>query len=683
MSDLCWLPATELAALIRARKLWRVELTEALLARIERLNPTLNAFCAVTADVARQGAKIAEAAIMHGEPLGAVHGVPVSIKDVLFTRGIVTTGGSRMFADFVPEEDAIAVERLKAAVAAGLGPLALGTDGGGSIRIPAAFCGVYGFKPSFGRIPSGPGFPGWETFTVPAPMTRTVRDAALMLDVLAGPDDRDRHSLPAMAGSYLAACDEPIQGWSVAWSPDLGYAQVEPEVIRLTEEAAGVFEALGCRVETVATGWENPEETFATMAAAEMYANWGDRLPEWRDRMDRTLVRFLERGGGVTIGEYLRAARRRREFWLEAQGFLARFDLLLTPTVPVPPFAGDGSWPREIAGEEGGPPGWGGLPPLRFAWVSPTPACPWGFRSGGAVTPIARCSRRRPSWRRRVPGPPRGRRWTDAEGVPLPPVRAPAPGRGFSPAAPAACGPDPGRPPALRAGNRPGEPRRGGSHGGGEDRGGARLVRRAGHPHGDALVALDRQSHPRARRGRRRPPGDRDEDGRVDRGRPGRAARDARAADRPAGPAPPRGAQGAQGGGVGDAPARADAPQRGGGVRRQAGDRGCRQRVPPGGVHPRGTVRRDPRRPHPRRRGQVSLHLRLPRSRADHPHLGRGAPLRLHALAERVQRVLLLRRPLAGLPQDRLPPCHPELPAPAAALRPVAAAPAFPGPSGP
>src|SRR3972149_6406860 len=115
MSALCWLPAMELAALIRARKLSPVELTEALLARIERLNPTLNAFCAVTADVARQGAKIAAAALMPGEPLGAVHGVPVSVKDVLFTRGIVTTGGSRIFADFVPEEDAIAVERVKGA----------------------------------------------------------------------------------------------------------------------------------------------------------------------------------------------------------------------------------------------------------------------------------------------------------------------------------------------------------------------------------------------------------------------------------------------------------------------------------------------------------------------------------------------------------------------------------------
>lgn len=428
--DLCWTPATELVALIRARKLSPVELTEAVLARVERLNPGINAFCAITQDQARQGAKIAEAALMHGESFGALHGVPVSIKDVIFTRGSVTTGGSRIFADFVPEEDAITVERLRAAgavilgktntpefghktlgenplfgatrnpwrfdltpggssagagaaVAAGLGPLALGTDGGGSIRIPASFCGVYGFKPSFGRVPSGPGFPGWETFTVAGPMTRTVRDAALMLDVLAGPDDRDRHSLPSEGRSYLEACEESIAGWSVAWSPDLGVAQVEPEVARITEEAAAVFEALGCRVETVATGWEDSEEIFTVMAAAEMYAAWRERLPDWRDRMDPTLVRYLERGGGVTIGEYLQAARRRREFWTQVQGFLARFDLLLTPTVAVPPFAGGGFWPREIAGQKVSPLGW-----MAFTYPfnltgQPAASIPAGFTADG------------------------------------------------------------------------------------------------------------------------------------------------------------------------------------------------------------------------------------------------------------------------------------------------------------
>lgn len=403
--ELCWTPATELSALIRARRLSPVDLTEAVLDRIGRLNPALNAFCTVSDDLAREGAKIAEAALAHGEPLGPLHGIPVSIKDLIFTRGVRTTGGSRLFADFTPDEDAVAVERLRAAgavilgktntpefghkgvtdnllfgptrnpwnrertaggssggagaaVAAGLGPLALGTDGGGSIRIPASFCGIYGLKPSFGRIPSGPGFPGWETFSVLGPMTRTVRDAALMLDVLAGPDDRDRHSLPRPNGAYLAAVEEPIAGWSVAWSPTLGYARVDPEVARIAEAAAATFEALGCRVETVAGGWEDPEEIFAVMAAAETYGAWGDRLKADRERMDPTLVRVLERGERVTLGEYLRAARRRRELWSRVQGFLARFDLLLTPTVAVAPFAGEGFGPQEIAGHSATPLAW-------------------------------------------------------------------------------------------------------------------------------------------------------------------------------------------------------------------------------------------------------------------------------------------------------------------------------------
>ncbi|HUO65822.1 MAG TPA: amidase family protein, partial [Terriglobales bacterium] len=245
--DLCWLPALELAALIRGKKVSPVEVTDAVLARIERVNPALNAFCTVTAEEARDAAQAAEVAVMTGEELGALHGVPVSIKDLVFTRRVLTTGGSRLFAEHVPEEDAVCVERLKgagavligktstpefghkgvtdsplfgitrnpwnpsltpggssggagAAVAAGLGPLAVGTDGGGSIRIPASFCGIYGLKPSFGRVPQGPGFPGWETFSATGPMTRTVRDAAAMLDAMAGPDDRDRLSLPVDNG---------------------------------------------------------------------------------------------------------------------------------------------------------------------------------------------------------------------------------------------------------------------------------------------------------------------------------------------------------------------------------------------------------------------------------------------------------------------------------------------------
>lgn len=203
-ADLPWRSAQELAALIRGKQVSPVEVVEALLARIERLNPTLNCYATVTAEEAREAAVAAEVEVVTGEILGPLHGVPVSIKDLLFTRRVLTTGGSRLFADHVPEEDSVCVERLKgagaiivgktttpefghkavtdspllgitrnpwnpaltpggssggagAAVAAGLGPLAVGTDGGGSIRIPAAFCGIYGLKPSFGRVPQAPG----------------------------------------------------------------------------------------------------------------------------------------------------------------------------------------------------------------------------------------------------------------------------------------------------------------------------------------------------------------------------------------------------------------------------------------------------------------------------------------------------------------------------------------------
>src|SRR3989441_5747138 len=243
VDELVWRPATELAALIRSKQISPVELTEALLARIDALNPRLNAFCLVAHDVARRGAREAEIAVAKGEPLGKVHGVPMSIKDVIFTRGLRTTGGSRLFAEAMPHDDAIPGARLRAAggvvlgktttsefghkaltesplfgvtrnpwnleltpggssgggavaVASGLGPVALGTDAGGSLRIPASFCGVDGFQPSRGRVPDTLGFPGYEHVNCPGPPTRSVRDAPPVPDVIRGGDDRDRFSLP-------------------------------------------------------------------------------------------------------------------------------------------------------------------------------------------------------------------------------------------------------------------------------------------------------------------------------------------------------------------------------------------------------------------------------------------------------------------------------------------------------
>jgi aspartyl-tRNA(Asn)/glutamyl-tRNA(Gln) amidotransferase subunit A len=403
--DLAWRSALELAGLVRAKQISPLEITDALLARIEAVNPRLNAFCLVSADLARALAREAEIAVMKGEPLGPLHGVPVSIKDVIATKGLVTTGGSRLFAEAVPEEDAVAVGRLRAAgavilgktntsefghkgvtenplfgitrnpwnpaltpggssggaaaaVASGLGPLALGTDGGGSVRLPASFCHVFGFKPSYGRVPQYPRFPGWERVGHTGPITRTVRDAAALLDVIAGGDDRDRRSLPREPGSYLEACEGGVKGRHVAWTPDLGYAVVDPAVLALCENAAAEFESLGCHVEVVNPGWENPEEVFGTMVAAQFYAAWSDRLPDAEALMDPSLVKFIRHGGAVSARDYLAACARVETYWQEAQSFLQRFDLLLTPTVAVPPFPADGRPPREIDGQSISVLGW-------------------------------------------------------------------------------------------------------------------------------------------------------------------------------------------------------------------------------------------------------------------------------------------------------------------------------------
>jgi aspartyl-tRNA(Asn)/glutamyl-tRNA(Gln) amidotransferase subunit A len=404
-ADLPWLSALELTALIRRKAVSPVELVDALLARLERVNAALNCFCTVTAAEARDAAAAAEAAVMTGEPLGLLHGVPFSVKDLVFTRHVLTTGGSRLFADHVPEEDAVCVERLKAAgaimlgktntpefghkgvtdsplfgitrnpwnpaltpggssggagaaVAAGLGPLAIGTDGGGSIRIPASFCGIYGLKPSFGRVPQYPGFRGWETLSHTGPMARTVRDAALMLDAIAGPDDRDRYSLPADGGSsFLEACDAGIAGLSVGWSADLGRGPVDPEVADLCIQAAERFESLGCHVEVVTPTWENPEEIFRTLAAAESHAAWGEHLARGAP-LDKSLVALLEFGSRITIAQYLWATNARHELWTEVQRFLARFDLLISPTVAVPPFPVGRPGVKEIAGAPVSPLGW-------------------------------------------------------------------------------------------------------------------------------------------------------------------------------------------------------------------------------------------------------------------------------------------------------------------------------------
>jgi aspartyl-tRNA(Asn)/glutamyl-tRNA(Gln) amidotransferase subunit A len=405
-TDLCFTPATALADLIRRKALSPVEVTEAILERIARLDPALGAYCTLTAARARADAGAAEAAVLRGDELGPLHGVPLSVKDIIATAEVRTTRGSRLYADFIPDEDAPAVERVKAAgaivlgktntsefgwkgdsgnplfgptanpwdhtrtaggssggagaaVAAGLGPLALGTDGAGSIRIPAGFCGVVGLKPQLGRVPVYPPGP-LETLSHTGPLARTVRDAALLLNVIAGPDERDRLSLPAAGADWLAACDGDIRGLRVAWSPDLGYAAVEPEIRAVAARAARRFaDDLGCALEEAHPGFPDPLAAELIIFYAGEAATVAGLDPARRALLDPGLVRALaEEAEGRSAADYAHATVVRQAVWDACRRFFARHDLLLTPTLAVPPFPVGEEGPREVAGRAVGRFGW-------------------------------------------------------------------------------------------------------------------------------------------------------------------------------------------------------------------------------------------------------------------------------------------------------------------------------------
>ena len=382
--ELCYQPATDLARDIAGRRLSPVEVIDAYLGRIARLNPRLNVYCTLATDEAREAAKRAESAVMRGERLGPLHGVPVSIKDLIVTRGLRTTRGSRLFEHApAPDHDAPVVERLRAAgavivgktntpefgwkgvtdnqvfgptrnpwnlertpggssggasaqVAAGLGPIAIGTDGGGSIRIPASFAGCYGFKPSFGRVPVYPPSPN-EPIAHTGPLANTVRDAALAMSVIAGPDDRDRNSFPPASVDYVGACDGGVRNLRVGWSANLGYGVVDSEVGQQAEAAARRFEELGCRVETVEPRWSFPLEAWNAFFDGGLVAFLAPRVDE-RNLLDPGLARIVERLEGDRMIGYVQAQFARNAFWDEVRRWFETYDLLLTPTMPIPAF---------------------------------------------------------------------------------------------------------------------------------------------------------------------------------------------------------------------------------------------------------------------------------------------------------------------------------------------------------
>jgi len=389
--DLCFTPATALAAMIRSHQLSPVEIMDTILARIETLNPRLNAYLAVDAERAREQAQAAEAALMRGASPQVLHGLPVSIKDLEPSAGLRCTYGSKFFEHNIADVDGMVTERVKAAggivigktntshyghkdmcdnligppcrnpwqldrtsgassggaaaaVAAGLGPLAHGSDGAGSIRIPSALCGVFGLKPSFGRVPNWPNADIWAARSHNGPITRTVADAALLLGVMAGPDPRDPTSIDSPAEDYVAAVAQPLEalrGRRVAWSVDFGYAPVDAEVRRLTTAAAERFQSFGCEVEAVHPGWDDPRELASIMWYVSYAARLGDRYdqrPEW---FEPSFAEMIEAGRRVSGVQHGQAQLARTVFYEQARRFFERYDLLLTPQMPV------GAWSVE------------------------------------------------------------------------------------------------------------------------------------------------------------------------------------------------------------------------------------------------------------------------------------------------------------------------------------------------
>jgi len=404
-ADLCFMPATELAAAIRAKRVSPVEAVEAVLDRIAEVNPAINAVVTVTEDLARAAAREVEARLGRGEPVGPFAGVPMTIKDLIMVKGVRTTWGSRIFERFVAPEDAPLVERLRAAgavivgmtnspefgyrattdnplfgatrnpwslahtpggstggggaaVAAGMGALTIGTDAGGSIRIPASCCGIVGLKPTLGRVPMAPVYGGLETLSHAGPMTRTVRDAALAMSVIAGPDPRDLMSLPDDGTDWTAAADGGLANVRAAWTPDWGYAPVDPEVRRLTESAARRFTDAGARLEEASPRFTDPSEAFGALFPAWVAARLAGYLAEWRTKMDPGLVRYIEMGQRPSAVDFVQAANVRRTLNDAFREFFKTYDLLLTPTLAAPPLPLGQHVYEEIGGKAVGQLGW-------------------------------------------------------------------------------------------------------------------------------------------------------------------------------------------------------------------------------------------------------------------------------------------------------------------------------------
>lgn len=405
--DICYMPAWQMAEKIKTQELSALEITETIIERIETINPKINAYCTTTFDLAREMAKKADIRAKSGEKVGLLNGIPTSIKDTMDTKGIRTTYGSLVFKNHVPKENALDVQRLidagcvilgktnnsefafygvtnnkvfgvtnnpwdlertcggssggaGSAVAAGISPLALGSDGGGSIRIPSSLNGIYGLKPNFGRIPIYPKKRlGGFTVSCNGPMTNNVKDAALMLDVLKGFHGADRDTLPDDGISYFENVNEKPDKLNIALSLDLGNTKaIEPEVEKAVTDSVQKFENLGWKIDTPKSRLRPPTSAFNIIYTANAAFNLGPHLKEHRELLDSELVKSIEIGLTHSAVDLLSAFNTRKKFYERIYHFMKNYDVLITPTLATTAFPHGMLYPTLINGKGVPPTGW-------------------------------------------------------------------------------------------------------------------------------------------------------------------------------------------------------------------------------------------------------------------------------------------------------------------------------------